>query len=164
MKYTEYIEKIEKKLMGHFDVERDYQYKDLQIDLYAKYHIRNEKYMATKKIPIYAFENNEYCLIKHFDELTEEKLRNFIEVLKLSVDDFIHPHSEHMSSMITGVLVTAKEENQKIPKIVRKFKFHKSFSFGLKGWADIRLVLVHLGSGDIITNKKGKEVGEVYKV
>ncbi|QXM06639.1 hypothetical protein [Crassaminicella indica] len=164
MKYTEYIEKIEKKLKRHFDIERDYGYKDLQIDLYAKYHIRNEKYMATKKIPIYAFENHEYCFIKYLDLLTEEKLKKFIEILKLSVGDFVHPHSEHMSSVITGVLVTDQEEDKKISNIVRKFKFHKSFAFGLKGWVDIRLILVHLGNGDIITNKKGKEVSEVYKL
>ncbi|MCT4619519.1 MAG: hypothetical protein N4A62_09045 [Marinisporobacter sp.] len=164
MEYTEYIEKIEKKLKSHFDIEKDYVYKDLQIDLYAKYYIRNEKYMATKKMSIYAFENNEYCFIKYFEDLTEEKFKNFIEVLKLAVDDFIQPHSEHMSSVITGVLVTNSEEDKKISDIVRKFKLHKSFLFGLKGWVDIRLILVHLDKNVVITNKKGKEVQDVYKV
>ncbi|MCT4605721.1 MAG: hypothetical protein N4A64_06385 [Marinisporobacter sp.] len=164
MEYTEYIEKIEKKLKAHFDIKRDYLYKDLQIDLYAKYHIRNERYMASKKVPIYGFENNEYCFIKYFDDLTEEKLKNFIEYLKLSIDDFVHPHAEHMSSVVTGVLVTNNEEDKKISDVARKFKFHKSFAFGFKGWVDIRLVLVYLGKSVVVTNKKGKEVQEVYKV
>ena len=47
---------------------------------------------------------------------------------------------------------------------VEKLKYQKSFAFGLKGWADIRLILVMLDTGEVITNKKGREVKEVYKV
>lgn len=163
MEYFQYLEKINNKLRRHFDIERDFLYKDIKIDLFAKYFLRNEKYFATKKVSIYAFENNEYCFIKYFDQLNDEKIQNFIEYLKFAVDDFITPNSEHMSSVITGVIVTDKEFDRDITNVVEKFKFHKSFAFGFKGWVDIRLILVNLGNNEIIINKKGKEVKEVYQ-
>lgn len=70
-----------------------------------------------------------------------------------------------MSSIITGVIVTEKiqEENiENIKKEVEQFKYNKGFAFGFKGWADIRLILVSLNEGLIATNKKGKEVSSFY--
>ncbi|QEK13146.1 hypothetical protein FQB35_12920 [Crassaminicella thermophila] len=164
MEYTKYIENLENKLKRHFDIEKEYTYKEMKIDLFGKYYLRNEKYLATKKIPIYAFENNEYCIIKYFKDLDKEKVQTFIKHLKFAVDDFVKPHSEHMSTFITGVIIVDKEFDKEIVKLIQKFKFQKSFAFGFKGWVDIRLILVHLPKGEVITNKKGKEVREVYQL
>jgi hypothetical protein len=53
---------------------------------------------------------------------------------------------------------------KKLSVLFRKFKYNKGFAFGFKGWADIRLVLVSLNEGFIATNKKGKEVIELYSL
>ena len=47
---------------------------------------------------------------------------------------------------------------------IKKFKYHKGFAFGFKGWVDIRLILVTMDDEYIVTNKKGKEVREVYSI
>lgn len=66
-----------------------------------------------------------------------------------------------MSSIVTGVLViedSIKILSDEIVDDVIKFKFHKGFSFGLRGWVDVRLLIVSLKDGIVISNKKGKEV------
>ena len=87
-------------------------------------------------------------------------MESLIEIL----DILVEPNGEHMSSVITGVIVLENKPNMDIIDSVKKFKYHKGFAFGFKGWADIRLILVAMNDKYIVTNKKGKEVRKVYSI
>lgn len=164
MNLSQYLDNIQKKLQYSFDIERNYVINNYKYDLFGKYLLRNERYVLVKKATIYAIENNEYCLIKYFDELDKNNLQEFIESLKKAVDVIVKPSNDHMSSIITGVIVTDNRTEFDLEKIIERFKFQKGFAFGFKGWADIRLVLVTLNEKFVITNKKGKEVSKVYSI
>lgn len=164
MDYRDYLDKIEEKLQNNFDVERNYELNGYKWDLYAKFHLRNERYVLSKKIVIYAIENNEYIFIKYFDGLDDNSLKDYTESLIKSIDDIVKPDENHMSSVITGVLVTKYKPSGAILDTIKKFKYHKGFAFGFKGWVDIRLILVTMEDNYIVTNKKGKEVKEVYSI
>jgi len=164
MDYKEYLDNIERKLKSYFDIERDYDFNGYPLDLYAKFHFRNERYILSKKLVIYAIENNEYIFIKYFDGIDGTCLKEFIDLLIKSIDEVVKPDENHMSSVITGVLVTKYKPNEEIVDAIRKFKYHKGFAFGFRGWVDIRLVLVTMKDEYIVTNKKGKEVREVYSI
>jgi len=157
MNFADYKEKMKERLIRYFDIEEDFKYKDYIFDLYGIYNLRNEKYLASKKLTIYAFENNEYIFLKHYPEINVFVLDGFIEILKESIDDFITPHDEHMSSTITGLLAVDSLDDEELIKKIKKFKFQKSFLFGLKGWVDIRLIIVDLNKEILITCKKGKK-------
>lgn len=162
MEFPQYLETLEKKLISNFDLERNYVINDYEYDLFAEYHIRNEKYFLMKKATIYAIENNEYCFVKYFDKIDQYQIQEFIDSLIKSIDKVIKPNEEHMSSIITGVIVLPEKPNTEIIDTIKKFKYHKGFAFGLKGWVDIRMLLVTMNEDYIVTNKKGKEVSEVY--
>jgi len=165
MENSQYMDIIEEKLQGSFDVTKNYIINDFQYDLFAEYYLRNESYVLVKKAVVYAFENNEYCLIKYYKDLNKSSYNNYIYNLIQSIEALVNPSKEHMSSIITGVIVTdniLSEDLEDIIKTINRFKYNKGFAFGFKGWADIRLVLVSLNEGLIATNKKGKEVSKVY--
>lgn len=164
MKAGEYLNLLESRYGKYFDIEKNMIYQGIKLDLFAKSFIRNERYIASKKLTVYAYENNEYCFVKQWEALNEDQLHQFVDLLKSAVDDYIIPHEEHMCSIITGVLLLEKEPDRELQRRVKKFKFHKSFSFGFKGWADIRLILVALDRGEVIANKKGKEVLKFYRI
>ncbi len=164
MDFNSYLENIEKKLQGYFDLEKNFLYKEINFELYAKFFTRSERYILTKKAKIFGIESNEHCFVKNYTELDKEKLQEFIQLLKSACVDFVAPHEEHMSSIVTGVLVLDQSCEKDLINIVEKFKYQKSFALGLKGWADIRIILVFLDKGEVFTNKKGREVKEVYKV
>ncbi|SHJ83493.1 hypothetical protein SAMN02745975_02995 [Geosporobacter subterraneus DSM 17957] len=164
MEYISYQNLLEERLRRNFDIEKDYVYRETKLDIMAKYNIRNERYIATKKATIYAFENNEYCMIKHFQRIDKDGLHTYTELLKSAVEDFVKIHDEHMSTLITGVIVLDEHPDDEIIHLVKKFKFHKSYAFGFKGWADVALVLVSLNQNEVITNKKGKEVLKAYRL
>ena len=166
MELNKYLDIIEEKLKGSFDIKRNYSINNTHYDMYAEYHLRNEKYVLVKKAVVYAFENNEYSFIKYFEDLNKDSLKEIINTLTESVELIVKPSREHMSSTVTLIIVTDNifnnEDKEEITKIISRFNYNKGFAFGFKGWADIRLVLVTLNEGLIATNKKGKEVSEVY--
>lgn len=164
MEFCQYLDLIEEKLIGSFDIKRNYSINNLNYDMYAEYHLRNEKYVLVKKAIVYAFENNEYSLIKYCENINKDYLQEIINTLTDSVELIVKPNREHMSSTITLTIVTDNifNDRDEITKIISRFNYNKGFAFGFKGWADIRLVLVSLNEGLIATNKKGKEVIEVY--
>ena len=69
-----------------------------------------------------------------------------------------------MSTFLTGVMVSEKGFSQEVIQNAQKFKYSKDFLFTLKGWCDIRLILVDLERNEIITNKKGREVKKNYVI
>ncbi|NLV88524.1 MAG: hypothetical protein GX021_04070 [Tissierellia bacterium] len=162
MDYKEYLNNMERKLKSYFDIERDYDLNGYPLDLYAKYHFRNERYVLSKKFVVYGQENNEYIFIKYFEEVGEISLKEYIDFLVKSIDILVEPDNDHMSSVITGVLLTNHKPKIEVIETIKKFKYHKGFAFGFKGWVDIRLILVTMDGECIVTNKKGKEVSSVY--
>jgi len=164
MDFRTYLDNIENKLKAYFDVYRDHVIKGYKYDLFARYHMRMERYVLMKKAVIYAMESNEYCLIKHFDDLDSRKLKDYTCLLIESIDELVNPDENHMSSIITGVLVCDNKPSDDVIKEIERFKYHKGFAFGFKGWVDIRLILVAINDEYIVTNKKGKEVKEVYSI
>lgn len=164
MDFSVYLENLEKKLQSCFDIEKNYSYKELEYDMYAEYNVINARYFMMKSAKVYSIESNEYCFIKHYEELDAYHLELFINNLKSAVTDFVKPHEDHMSSVITGVIVVDQSYSQDLINIIKKFKFHKGFAFGYKGWADIKLVVTTLNTGEVITNKKGGDIQKVYQL
>jgi len=164
MDIHKYLETTEQKLSKYFDIKKPYRYKDLNMDLFAQSFIRNEKYFVTKKAIVYAFENNEYNFIKSYKNLDENQLNSFLDILKNATEDFVNPNNQHMSTVINGIIIVNDGFREDLKKIIEKFKFNRSFAFGFKGWSYIRLVVVDLNKGEVITNKRGKEVKKFYKV
>lgn len=167
MEAFQYLDNIQKKLENSFNISRNFNINNFTYDLYAEYRLRNEKYLMVKKAVVYAFENNEYCLMKYYTEFTIEDYEIITDSLINSIESIVNPSNEHMSSIITGVVITEKiqEKNlEYIRKKIEQFKYNKGFAFGFKGWADVRLILVSLNEGLIAANKKGKEVSKVYNL
>lgn len=162
MLFENYKEKVKERLSRYFDLKEDFKYNDQDFDLFAASNVRNEKYMASKKLTIYAFENDEYCFVKHIKGLDIEKLDGVINSLKKSIMDFVDPHHEHMSSTITGVLVVDENIEPGLIKKIKKFHYQKTFAFGLKGWADVRLLIIDLKDGLVIPSKKAKKSVKFY--
>jgi len=162
MEYQNYLQLIESRLQQYFDTERDHEYQQSEFDLYAQSKIRSERYFASKKIKIYAMENHEHVFVKKTAILTEKELNYYWNILLKATEEKVNPHDEHMSTIITGVIVTEMDPEKNIIQQVEKKKYNKSFAFGFKGWVYIRLLVVNIATGSVYFNKRGKEVQEVY--
>lgn len=164
MKLEEYLETLRRKYEAYFDIYPDYSMLGHRLDLFARSHARSEKFILTKKAVLGAFETNEYCLIEgHSAKVPAPRVRDFTTFLVNAADELVKPHEEHMSSIVTGILVSEQGFDPEAIQIGTRFKRSRSFWFGLRGWYSICLLLVDLSSGQVRTNSKGKEVMKSYQ-
>lgn len=164
MDLENYLNTIRKRLERSFDLVENYNINNYEIDLFGEFNMKTERYIVSKKAVIDTMENNEFLFIKYFKNLNKADLEFYINFLIENIDKLIEPSRDHMSSVITGVLVLDNRPDEEIIRAVEKFKYQKSFAFGFKGWVDTRLVLVIMKENHIITSKKGREVKEVYQI
>lgn len=165
MEYNAYLDVLSERYKRYFDIHRNYNLLGNELDIFAEYRVKNEKYFLSKSAVIFSFENFEYCLVKCFKEgINKAELQEFTDFLVDSVKEIVKPSSEHMSTYLSGVIVSEKSFSQEVIEMAEKFKYSKNFLFTLKGWCDVRLILVDLERNIVITNKKGREVKKNYVV
>ena len=164
MKLEEYLETLKRKYEAYFDIYPDYSILGRRLDLYACCHVRSEKFLATKKMVLGAWETNEYCLVEgHSAEIYAPQVQDFTTFLVNAAGELVKPHKEHMSSVLTGILVSEQGFDPEAIHIGTRFKHGRSFWFGLRGWYSACLLLVDLSSGQVHASPKGKEVMKSYQ-
>jgi len=163
MLFQNYKEMMKKRLMNNFDLKEPFEYTGYSIDLFAESHLRTERYFASKKVKVYGMENDEFCFLKHFDMLTEDIVDAYIEMLISSIDDMVKLRDDHMSTTITGIIVADFVDDKKIENKIKRFRHQKSYAFGIKGWVDVRLILVNLRDKKVVPSKKAIKVENFYR-
>ncbi|WP_432403124.1 hypothetical protein [Wukongibacter sp. M2B1] len=78
--------------------------------------IKRQKYIASKKLTIYGFENDEYRFMKYFNNLDEFQIGEIINTLRAIIEDFINLHHENMFNLITGIIAVDKNIKQSLIK------------------------------------------------
>lgn len=164
MKLEEYLETLRGKYEAYFDIYPDYSMLGRRVDLFACSHVRNEKFFISKKATLGAWETNEYCLVEgHAAKVYAPQVQDFTTFLVNAANELVKPHKEHMSSVVTGILVSEQGFDHEAIHIGTRFKCSRSFWFGLRGWYSVCLLLVDLSTGQVHASPKGKEVMESYQ-
>lgn len=164
MKLEEYLKMLRARYEAYFDTSPDYSLLGRMVDLYARCHVRNEKFFLSKKATLGAWETNEYYLVEgHTARLSAAEVQDFTAFLVRAADELVKPHEEHMSSIVVGILVSERGFEPEAIRIGTRFKHESSFWFGLRGWRSVRLLLVDLSSGQVYASRKGKEVMSIYQ-
>jgi hypothetical protein len=123
----------------------------------AVFNQRSARYMVMKSAEIFAFKNNEYIFYKRLDgKLNNELLEKFDNFLNEHFHEIVQVDKEHMSSVITFIICSDETPDDVIIKKIKKFKFYKSFSFGLKGWVNAKLIFINPNNESVIVNKFAK--------
>ena len=113
--------------------------------------------MLSKKAKIWGANIHEHVLFRSLEHLDTRALEGLIAFMKTEALSLIELNSEHMTTFLSLVIV-AESADANAKELVRKTKFRKNFSFGLKGWTDLRLALIDLSDSSITTNPQGKEL------
>jgi hypothetical protein len=164
VKLEEYLKTLQARYQAYFDTSTDYTILGRTLDLYARSHQRCEKFLLSRKATLGAWETNEYCLVEgHSAKIYAPKVQDFTTFLVGAADELVKPHKEHMSSIVSGILVSERGLEPEAIRIGERFKHERSFWFGLRGWCSVRLLLVDLSSSQVYASRKGKEVMKSYQ-
>ncbi|MBT1278602.1 hypothetical protein VTU32_09655 [Thermoanaerobacter sp. CM-CNRG TB177] len=156
MDKEEYLNLLEKKHNVYYNVYRDYKLSGKFLDLYAEFHMRNERYFLMGVLD--AYETHEYRFVKYYKNLKIEDAAEFGAWLQEQVEILVKPHSEHMCTILTGVMVTDRSIDRVVERFIKNYRYIRYFTFGVKGWGEIKLLGVDIASNRVVANRKGREV------
>lgn len=71
----------------------------------------------------------------------------------------IRPHSQHMCTYLSAVVLCDQADPDALAQL-QKLKKHRDFKLSLHGWMEFRIAAVDLSTGDIATNRSGKDLGK----
>ncbi|QGU95870.1 hypothetical protein GOM49_12895 [Clostridium bovifaecis] len=67
-----------------------------------------------------------------------------------------------MSSIITFIISSNNNPDYDTIKAIQRFKYHKSFALGFKGWVNVRLIFVNPETQDILASLEGGKEKSFY--
>lgn len=157
-----YLDLIETRLSSYYDITTHIHLHGQLIDLFAALEVHNERYFVSQRAKLWLADTYEYVFMKSFNDLDQHTFQEFLTYLQNAIAHFAKPHSDHMETLITGVLVVDQEPDTHLQARASSFRYRKNFKLTLEGWAEIRLILVVPSSNTVIANRRGKEVKHFY--
>ncbi len=159
----EYLDELEKRYQAHYNVETYKAIAGKQIDIYAISIIEHFRHVLTKKIQIDHYQEREIILVKGFEQyVKKEEIEIFLKYLIHANKELVVPSFNIMSHEMNGIMVSSQGFSKEAIEAARKFRYGRTFCLGIKGWCDIRLLLIDIKNSCVFCNAKGKEVAEVY--
>jgi hypothetical protein len=160
-----YLKDLEGRYKYYYEVEKNKEISGLKVDIFAKSSTEHFRQVLTESIKIDQHYTKEYAAVKgEKGFIDKSEIEGFSKYLKSLIDELFTPSVDTMSTILNGVLVATSGFSEEAVNFAKKFKFSKSFLLGIKGWCDIRLILVDLKEEKLYSNKKGKEVLSAYKI
>lgn len=161
-KLQDVLDNLMKQYEGYFNVEIPHTYGNRVLLAYAQYIQRMEKYVLVRKAQLYATESNEHVFFvhaPHLNDATWEAEKTFIIDAE---KDYVVPHSEHMYSYMTLILL-CDHIDPDVKKKIKRTSYTKNYKMSMHGYSMVRVAALDLSDESIVVNAQGKEIKKVLE-
>ena len=150
--------KLDKLLSAYshqYDIERDVTVEGAFFPATATFFLRDENYLISKKHVLSAYENYDYTYFYTTDHLDAATLQQQIDLTKKVGMARVKPHSQHMSSYVSLVIL-AETIDEEAKKLIKKTRFQKYFRLALHGWMEYLIAAMETSTNSFLSNPAGK--------
>ena len=155
MTMQERLNKLLNAYSHHYDIARDVTVEGGRFPATAFFYLRDENYLISKKHVLSAVENYEYVYFYLTEHLTAEDLQKQIEVSRNAGMSHIKPHKEHMSSLVT-LVVLADTIDPEAKTLIKKTRFRKNYRLALHGWMEYQIAAMEISTNSFLSNPAGR--------
>lgn len=163
MTKQERLEKLLNAYSHHYDIERNVVIDGVSFPAMAIYYLRDENYLISKKHVLNAVENHEYVYFYLTDHLDAETLQSQIDFTRNDGLGRIRPHKEHMSSMVTMVIL-ADTIDPEAKALIKKTRFRKNYRLALHGWMEYQIAAMEISTNSFLSNPAGKNAKKTLEL
>jgi hypothetical protein len=157
------LERLLNAYSHYYDIARNVEVEGGSYPATAFYYLRDENYLLTKKHVLNALENHEYVYFYLTEHLDADTLRHQIELSRQAGMSNIKPHKEHMSSMVTLVIL-ADTIDPEAKTLIKKTRFRKNFRLALHGWMEYHIAAMECSTQSFLSNPAGKEARKTLEL
>ena len=163
MTKQERLEKLLNAYSHHYDIEREVTVDGETFPAMAIYYLRDENYLISKKHVLNAVENHEYVYFYLTEHLDAATLAQQIEISRNDGLSRIKPHKEHMSSMVTMVIL-ADTIDPEAQELIKKTRFRKNYRLALHGWMEYQIAAMEISTNSFLSNPAGKNAKKTLEL
>ena len=149
------LDKLLDAYSHHYDIERGVTVEGGSYPAMAIYYLRDENYLINRKHVLSAVENHEYVYFHLAQHLDAAELQRHIQITKADGLGRIRPTKDHMSSMVTLVII-ADTIDEEAKKLIKKTRFHKNYRLALHGWMEYQIAAMEISTNSFLSNPAGK--------
>ena len=157
------LEKLLNAYSHHYDIEREVVIEGDRFPAMAIYYLRDENYLITKKHVLNAVENHEYVYFYLTDHLDAATLQQQIDLTRNDGLGRIKPHKEHMSSMVSLVIL-ADTIDPEAKALIKKTRFRKNYRLALHGWMEYQIAAMEISTNSFLSNPAGKNAKKTLEL
>ncbi len=162
-----YLQELLSRYQANFDIKENFILGDRTYPAYAWFYSFSEKYVLKKEAQLWAIKAYEHVLFIKEEELSESTLEDLMNIIENHAEPELvrnnnkYPGKDHMCSYLTFVILTSKAPDEKLARMLKKFRYDKGYMFNFRGHCEARLAVVCMDTEDIITNYCGRELKEL---
>lgn len=161
MEREKYFDMLMDLYYNYFDLYEEEEVAGEFFDLYAYCEITNERYMGTRSLKIYQYNDYEHSLVRTGEKFSRKNIDD--DFFARCIEELIEVQSGHHQSYLTYVQIVSTPLKSEEISLVENYTYSTSFWFGLRGWCDLRLIAVDLAEMKVYANKAAEEVVDNYK-
>lgn len=165
MKLKYYLKNTKNRLEKYYTISEDISYQNILFNIDAKFSAQETHTIITKNNVMDYSNSVEHVLFKYEPFLNYEKIQNYLHAFPSIVTKLTNPSRFHKSTIIKLVLITDvfdfKENEKKIQKIIKNFRFFKSYKFYFHGWTEGYVFVENLQTGAEFKSAGMKKVSYV---
>ena len=150
-----YLDQLLEAYSHYYNVERDVTVEGGSYPAAATFFLRDENYLLSKKKVLSAFEQYDYTYFYLTEHLDAATLAQQIEISRNDGLGRIRPHKEHMSSMVSLVIL-ADTIDPEAKELIKKTRFTKNFRLALHGWMEFHIAAMEISTNRFLSNPAGK--------
>ncbi len=165
----EFLEKILASYQEAFDITRPFDVNGDMYDAYAEFRVTSAKYVLVEKAELWRANCYEHTFFKCFRFPDME----MPDVFRREIVEYIEPkivrqgrdcmEKDHMYTFITGIFLCDEEVPEELKKQIQRFKFFKNYRFGIRGYAEARLLVFDMKNKKVMGNRAARELVKGYR-
>lgn len=163
-----YLNRLLLKYSNNFNIYVPYRIGEKEYPAYGYFNSHNEKYILVQEANMWTMDSYEHMLFVETDEITEDILKEAEGLIAGYMEEQLvrggekYPDKNHMSSVLTVVLLADKTPSEEISKQIRKYHFDKGYKFHFRGFSRGRIIAACMEDRTVLASSHARDMKKIF--
>lgn len=169
IKTADYLDRLLLKYSNDFNIYKPYRIGNREFPAYGYFFSHSEKYVLVKEVNMWASDSFEHILFLEAEQITEQDVLEAHELITRDMESELvrngakYPPKDHMQSVLTVVLLSNGDLDERAVKLIQKFKFDRSYGFGMRGYCRGRIIAASMETETVIASAQAKDMRKILQ-
>lgn len=163
MNANTYLDRLLTKYSGSFDIYMPYKFVGKTYPAYGYFYSHNEKYVLVEEANMWTADSYEHIFFMNVENGDDEVLAEAMELIEGPMEEQLvrkgekFPAKNHMSSLLTVIILCENYVPEDVAKLVKTYHFDKGYNFHFRGYSKGRIAVISMKDEKIHLSKSWKK-------